>query len=323
MADSFIEKRKANWKRLEELIEQARSMHGLRRLSRDEVRELGRSYRRAATDLAIARVESRDQRLVNYLNNLVIRAHGMIYRTDSKGVRGILDFYRFEFPAVFRRTFIYTVATFLTFIAVSISSFIATWRNDDFADFASLPRPAVQKIKENKRWWDDLNKEAPVGAAMIIFNNTSIGLLTFSLSVFPVVGTVYVLTPSALMFGSVNALIIKYGMTLSLWSFMVGHAVLEFAAIFIAGGAGLMIGMALLVPGERTRQDALIERGKLAIKLLAGCLPLFLIAGLIEAFISPLYLHPAYKFAVSAATATGLIAYLLKSDPRNNARNNE
>src|SRR5262245_64830505 len=103
MAENFIEKRKANWKRLEELIDQAQTSRGLRGLSRDEVRELGRSYRRAATDLAVARVESRDLRLVNYLNNLVVRAHGLIYRNESKGARGILEFYLYDFSSFFWR----------------------------------------------------------------------------------------------------------------------------------------------------------------------------------------------------------------------------
>jgi uncharacterized membrane protein SpoIIM required for sporulation len=99
-------------------------------------------------------------------------------------------------------------------------------------------------------------------------------------------------------------------MTGQLWSFMVGHMVLEFAAIFIASGAGLMIGMAVLVPGERTRRDALIERGQPAIKLLAGCLPLFFIAGVIEAFISPLAIHPGYKVATSLISTIALTSYL-------------
>ena len=319
MADSFIERRKLNWKRLEELIDQARSVRGLRRLNRDEVRELGRSYRRAATDLAIARVESRDQRLVSYLNNLVIRAHGMIYRSESKGIRGIWDFYRNEFPAIFRRTFRFTLATFIIFIAISICSFIATWRNDDFADFAYLPRPAVQRIKENRSWWDELNKEAPVGAAGIIANNLGVSFRVFALSIIPVAGTIYALMPSALQFGSINALILKYRMTIKLWSFVAGHGVLEFIAVFIAGGAGLMIGLALLVPGERTRREALIERGSLAIKLLVGCIPLLIIAGSIEGFISPLPIHFGYKISVSLATAVGMAAYLLKKNKRGQA----
>lgn len=312
MAETFIEKRKENWKRLEELIDRASTARGLRSLSRDEVRELGRIYRRAASDLAIARVESRDQRLVSYLNNLVIRAHGMIYRTESKGARGVVDFYLYEFPVVFRRTFRYTLATFLIFIAISIFSFFATWRDDDFAEFSFISRPLVQMIKAQKSWWETLNQQAPLGSAGIIFNNMAIGLKTFALSVLPIVGTVYVLLPSALMFGSINALIFKYKMSLKLWSFMIAHGVLEFTAIFIAGGAGLMIGWAILAPGERTRREALIESGALAIKLMAGCIPMFLIAGFIEGFISPLPIHYGYKFALAAGLAAALTAYLLK-----------
>ena len=312
MAENFIEKRKANWKRLEELIDQARTVRGLRSLSRDEVRELARGYRRAATDLAIARVESRDQRLVSYLNNLVIRAHGMIYRTESKGGRAVLNFYLYDFPAIFRQTFRYTLAVFLIFMAIAIPSFFATWSNDDFADFAYVPRPLVQKVKDHQSWWDDLNKSAPVGAAYITANNIGVGIRTFAYSVFPVVGTVYTLNPSALQFGAINALVFKYGMGHTLWSFVAGHAVLEFTAIFIAGGAGLMIGLSLLAPGERTRREALVENGQVAIKLMAGCFPMFVIAGLIEAFISPLPIHSGYRFAVSAATAVMLAAYLLR-----------
>lgn len=308
MPESLIEKRKLSWKRLEELI----GVRDLRRLSRAEVRELGRSYRRAASDLAIARVESRDQRLVSYLNNLVIRAHGMIYRSESKGFGQIRDFYWSSFPAIFRRTYLYTLSAFIIFLALSLCSFIATWRNDDFADHAYLPRPAVQKIKANQSWWDELNKEAPVGAAMIMVNNIGVSFKVFALSIIPVAGTVYALMPSALQFGSINALIIKYRMTLKLWAFVSGHGVLELTAVFIAGGAGLMIGLALLVPGERTRREALVESGAVAIKLLAGCIPLLIVAGCIEGFISPLPVPYGYRFAVSAATAIALAAYLLK-----------
>ena len=49
-----------------------------------EVREFGELYRRAAADLAIARAETRDPKLVNYLNSLVIRAHGKIYRAEGE-----------------------------------------------------------------------------------------------------------------------------------------------------------------------------------------------------------------------------------------------
>ncbi len=312
MAQTFIEKRKANWQRLEALISLIRQMRGLQKFTRQEVRELGTLYRRAASDLAIARVESRDQRLVNYLNSLVIRAHGEVYRAEANGVRGLLEFYRYDFPAIFRQTYRYTLAVFLIFVALAAFSFVATYRDDDFSEHAYIPPALVQHVKDNRMWTDDLNKEAPTGAVFIMTNNIGVGLKTFAFSILPVVGTVLTLLPTALQFGGINALIVKYHMVQKLYGFVAGHGVLEFTAIFIAGGAGLMIGLALLIPGERTRAQALVERGATAIKLLAGCIPMLVVAGIIEGFISPTHIHPYYKFAVSLVTAIALTAYLLK-----------
>ncbi len=314
MSQTFIEKRKANWLRLEELIVRVRQLRGLQKFSRDEVRELGKLYRRTSTDLAIAREESRDPGLVNYLNSLVIRTHSEIYRSEAKGFSGILDFYRDEFPAVFRQTYRYTLAVFLIFLAIAIFSFVATSRDEDFSEHAGIPSMMIGNIKANKMWTDDLINNAPSGAAFIMVNNIKVGLMTFAFSILPVAGTVLTLMPSALQLGAITALAIKYKMT-TLSFFVSGHGVLEFMAIFIAGGAGLMLGMAILVPGERTRREALIERGAIAVKLLAGCIPLLILAGCIEGFISPLHIHPAFKFIVSATTAVVLAAYLAKPAP--------
>jgi uncharacterized membrane protein SpoIIM required for sporulation len=312
MPESFVEKRKADWQRLEELIQRVRAMRGLRGFDRAELRELGRLYRRTASDLAVARVEARDGRLVNYLNGLVVRAHGEIYRGESKGVRGIVDFYRYEFPAVFRRTLGYTLAVFVLFMLIALFSFVATYRDDDFGDFAGVSNGLLSTIKARQMWTDRLNDEAPASAAYIMTNNIGVGFMWFALSILPLLGTLAAMRRSALQLGAVYALTLKYGMNFSLVSFIAAHGVLELTALFIAGGAGLMIGLALIAPGERTRHEALVERGVTAIKLLAGCIPLLVVAGVIEAFVSPTPIHPGYKFAVSAATAVALGAYLLK-----------
>src|SRR6476619_3460592 len=109
--DRFIKERKTVWQRLEELLDLLDRMT-LRRLRREEVRELGRIYRRTASDLAIARAESRDPRLINYLNNLVIRAHGRIYRANAQGGQRLRDFFVRDFPQSFRRTWRYTATAF-------------------------------------------------------------------------------------------------------------------------------------------------------------------------------------------------------------------
>src|SRR3954464_7598864 len=117
--DKFINERKNVWQRLEELLQLLDRMT-LRKLHREEVKELGRIYRRTASDLAIARAESRDPRLVNYLNSLVIRAHGRIYRADAQGGKRIRLFFPRELPRTFRRTWRYTFLSFSVFMIFAI-----------------------------------------------------------------------------------------------------------------------------------------------------------------------------------------------------------
>src|SRR5918911_1055583 len=127
-SDKFITERKNAWQRLEDLLVLL-DRSSLRRLSKEEVQELGRIYRRTASDLAIARAESRDPRLVNYLNSLVIRAHGRIYRADAQGGRRVVEFFTKGFPQTFRRTWRYTAIAFLTFTLLGIAAYIGTWRD--------------------------------------------------------------------------------------------------------------------------------------------------------------------------------------------------
>src|SRR5437868_3611262 len=136
-SERFINDRKSAWQRLEELLRRLDSA-SLRRLHREEVRELGRIYRRTASDLAIARAESRDPRLVNYLNSLVIRAHGRIYRADAQGGRRVRNFFTRDFPQTFRRTWRYTAAAFGVFLLFSSVAFFGTRLDPDFSELAAV-----------------------------------------------------------------------------------------------------------------------------------------------------------------------------------------
>ena len=136
--DRFIDERKSAWQRLEDLLSLI-DHSSLRRLHREEVRELGRIYRRTASDLAIARAESRDPRLINYLNSLVIRAHGRIYRADAQGGRRVRRFFSHDFPQTFRRTWRYTATAFAVFLVFSAIFFVGTTHDVEFSEFAGVP----------------------------------------------------------------------------------------------------------------------------------------------------------------------------------------
>src|SRR5437870_12594110 len=138
MLDRFIHERKNAWQRLELLLQLLNRMT-LRRLHKEEVRELGRIYRRTASDLAIARAESRDPRLINYLNSLVIRAHGRIYRADAQGGRRIRNFFARDFPQTFRRPWRYTTTAFGVSLLFSLIAFFGTCHDRHSPQSAAIP----------------------------------------------------------------------------------------------------------------------------------------------------------------------------------------
>src|SRR5215210_2631242 len=137
-SNRFISARKNAWQRLEDLLALL-DRSSLRRLHREEVRELGRIYRRTSSDLAIARAESRDPRLINYLNSLVIRAHGRIYQADAQGGSRITSFFSKELPRTFRRTWRYTAVSFSVFALFSVLGFLGTKYDPEFSELVGVP----------------------------------------------------------------------------------------------------------------------------------------------------------------------------------------
>ena len=309
--DRFINQRKNAWQRLEELLKLL-DHASLRRLNREEVRELGRIYRRTASDLAIVRAESRDPRLVNYLNSLVIRAHGRIYRADAEGGKKLLQYFMRELPQTFRRTWRYTLVSFLVFMAFATFSFVATRYDPEFSELVGVS-PAFREINiETKtHWWESLNESNQEGASKILTNNIMVTIYTFAFGASFGIGTLFYLAFNGANIAAVLALTYHAGFGNELVTFMVAHGVIELTCIFIAGGAGLLVGTALIMPGDLTRADALKTRGMEAVRLMLGVAVLLVIAGIIEGFISPAPIDPRIKYSVAALTGVALYSYLL------------
>ena len=312
-SDRFIGERKGAWQRLEDLLNLLDGS-SLRRLHREEVRELGRIYRRTASDLAIARAESRDPRLVNYLNSLVIRAHGRIYRADAaEGRSRVRDFFARDFPRAFRRAWRFVAAAFAAYMLFAVLAFVGTTRDAEFSELAGVQPHVRELILERKpRWWHGANDANQLAASEIATHNIRVTFTAFALGATFGVGTLYYLAVNGLSHASVLALTYHAGYGHELLTFMAAHGVVELTCIFIAGGAGMLFGTALLFPGDRPRFDNLRLRGREAAQLVAGCVPLLAVAAAIEGFISPApTITPATKFAVAAVTGVALYAYLL------------
>jgi uncharacterized membrane protein SpoIIM required for sporulation len=306
----FINDRKDNWQRLEDLLGLLGGS-SLKGLSRVEVREFGELYRRAAADLAIARAETRDPKVINYLNGLVIRAHGKIYRAEGEGASLIANFFLVDLPRAFRSTFRYSALAFAVFTAAAIAGFVLCYADLAFADVIDL-NMVRSAAESGERWWMQINQANPIASSGIMTNNIRVAFLAFALGAFFGVGTIYVLVMNGFSIGGALGICYKVDPAFAndLATFMAAHGVIELSCIFIAGGAGMRIGYSIIDPGDLTRSQALKNAGMEAARIVIGCACFLVIAGIIEGFISPSDLPAAAKIATGILTGVVMFAYL-------------
>ena len=304
----WIEKRRPHWNRLEQLVNTS-GRSGVSALSPTDLQELALLYRQIAADLASAREDSTGANLAHYLNQLLGRAHNIIYMGRKTESRNIFTFYRYTYPAIFRETFSNTLAAFVIFICAAVAGCLLSLNDPSFPRHILGP-DMIQSIEQHKMWTESIVTVKPVASSQILTNNLSVSILTYALGITAGIGTVWMMLLNGLLIGVVGTACWQARMSLMLWSFVAGHGVLELPAIFIAAGAGFVIARGLLFPGALPRGESLVRAGRLSAKLFFGTIPLLLIAGLIEGFISPSNLPMGLKFALAAALFTLLVLYL-------------
>lgn len=308
VAEQFLSRRKDDWERLEKLVALSRDKR-VGALSAEEIVELGYLYRRAAADLAVARRDFPNDRVSVYLNQLLARAHAVVYRSEAGEWRGVLTFFRQGFPALFRQTLPFTASAFFIFALAAAAGFFAVLLVPESGAYL-VPDLVTSSVKEQRMWTEENLLPSQLLASVIMTNNIRVALLAFAGGVLFGLATFFVLAYNGLIIGAVAGACQAYGLSLRLWSFVAPHGVIELTVIFIAGGAGLRLGYALLKPGLLSRRESLIVAARQVVRLLFGCVPLLVIAGTIEGFISPSSLLPAAKIAVGLATGVVLYGYL-------------
>ncbi len=310
-ADQFYRSRQADWKALTGLLDQAQKSS---QLSPDQVNALGQLYRAVTSDLALAQRDYPRHQVTAYLNQLVARAHAVVYRGEPLAWKRLWRFVRVGYPRVYRETGIFILTAALLFILPAVLSAIVIYVQPDASQWL-LPAQAQElraTIEQKDLWTDIPISERPYASSFIMRNNIQVAFLAFGSGVTAGVWTVWVLIFNGLMLGGLTGLTGHYGVGFELWSFVIGHGVVELSVIFIAGGAGLSLGWAILRPGLLRRRDALSLAARRSVRLVIGCVPLLVLAGTIEGFISPSETIPAFvKWSVGIGTGVLLYGYLL------------
>jgi uncharacterized membrane protein SpoIIM required for sporulation len=304
----WLEKRKPHWAKLEALLNQS-SKSGLKSLSRSDLQELSLLYRQTAADLAAIREDRGSVHYARYVNQLLVRAHNTIYSGHRASPKAVISFFTKTYPAAFRRHLRHVALATAIFAIAGLVGGVITYQNPDFKVKLLGPQ-MVETIDRHQMWTHSIVGIKPIASSAIMTNNMSVGFTTFALGITAGLGTIYMMAFNGLLIGVIGVACYFSGMSLQLWSFVAPHGVLELPAIFIAGGAGLRIAQGLLFPGTLPRRDSLARAGSEAVQLLLGTIPILIIAGTIEAFVSPTGLAIPLKFSMAAALFVLLNVYL-------------
>ncbi|MBX3013649.1 MAG: stage II sporulation protein M [Caldilineaceae bacterium] len=309
--ETFLAQRRPSWQQLESLLTQIRT--NIRRLSAQELAELGRLYQSTASDLALAQRDFPQQRVTYYLNGLVSRAHAQIYQEPPLRRQALKHFYRQQFPLLYRSLLPYTSLSFCVFFVAALLAFGITWRQPAaiYVFAGAEIEPLVRQVEAGQLWTAIAPSARSAASSMILTNNIRVMFLTFAGGITAGLLTLWVILSNGLHIGAIFGLLQAHGLSGGLGEFVLAHGFIELSVIFLAGGCGLFMGDGLLRPGLLTRRAALVQRSRMSVQLILGCIPLLILAGLIEGFISPSGLPWWIKLAVGLSTGILLHAYWL------------
>jgi uncharacterized membrane protein SpoIIM required for sporulation len=311
LSNRWIQKRTPHWERLTALVAATTQSHTL---SRSELQELALLYRQVASDLSTLRQDRTSAALAAQVNQLLARAHHIIYSSRKSSWRNFFLFLRDDYPRIFREQKNYVFAALLMMlVGVGIAAAF-TLADSRFAT-PILGPSIMQSVDRHEMWTDSIVSVAPQAASGIMTNNLTVSFTAFAGGLLFGAGSIYLLFLNGLMLGAVAVICQKAGMALSLWSFVVPHGSLELPAIILAGAAGLRLGYGMLFPGIYRWKDSVALAGRESVRLVSGVIPMLFIAGSLEGFFSPSAAPMALKFSVGAGLFVLLLIWLFRPLP--------
>ncbi len=316
--DRFLRDGEPRWRALDALLGRVEAAGG--RVELDDWRRLAMGYRRVASDLILAREAGLDPALLDALNALVARSHGLLHAPPPRSVGRFVGKARAllvdGFRSALRRRAVSLVLSAATLLSgILTGAVLATLDPRAVAAFvpeafAHLPK---ERVAQDAVSGISAVGRTPLGSAAFLFtHNLKVTLLLFGLGLSWGLGVLLLLFYNGLLLGAMGADYAAAGQSAFFFAWVLPHGVPELAAVTLGGAAGMSLASALWLPGEAGRREALRCAAGDGLSLLAGATPWLLVAGAIESTISQL--HPprvpfALKWTVAALGVAGILLH--------------
>ncbi len=289
---------------------------GLDVLSAEELPDFAARYREVAADLARVRTYGADATTTARLERLVAAGHNALYRAEGRNWKTLWRFVTTDAPAAVVASWRTVLLAAALFILPGVAGYALLREQPGLAP-SLIPDVMLERAEAGQHrgpagsgYVEMGADQRPVMATSIIANNVRVAALCFASGIVLGVGSLLLLAMNGLQLGAISGHYANLGVLGYLWSFVLGHGVLELFAIWVAGAAGFLLGRAVIVPGDYSRRDALVLASRCALPMVGAAVVLLLVAGLIEGLISASTATLTTRWLVSGGSAVLLATYL-------------
>jgi uncharacterized membrane protein SpoIIM required for sporulation len=302
----FIDKNKAKWSDIEYNLKNKINIH-------PDI--LAKNYIEITNDLAFAQTFYPKSKTKDYLNELALFAHQTIYKDQRTSSNQFIQFFKEDVPAIVYANRKMLLYSFLIFTLAVLIGIISSHFDQDFTRLI-LGNDYVNETLANIRKGDPAaiyKGGSQTGSTLAItINNIKVAFYAFALGLFFSVGSGYILFTNGIMLGAFHYMFYKEGVLAKAMSAIWMHGTIEISVIIIAGACGLMLGNGFMFPKTLSRRKSLVLKAKEAVIILVSTIPMFMIAGFIEGFITRLYdVHIAVSLSVILLSLIFIVWYYI------------
>jgi len=283
-APSWLVQRSAVWRRLGDSLGNWRRG----RLSRQDALQVLEGYRGVARDVASARKALPGNPITGALETLYASLHAIVNREPRHTLASLRHLYAIEVPATVRELKPRIVGVWLLF---ALSTAAGWWMIHTFPTLVGLVASPdmIQHVQHGELWTDGILNVTPssVLSVRIFTNNIVVTIFACVAGIFYGLGTFYIIANNGLMLGAMFAYTRIYGLDGDLLKFIFAHGTVELSMVCLGGAAGVALGESLIRPQLASRRESLQQATAKIARLFAAVIPLLIVCGLIEGFVSP------------------------------------
>ncbi len=157
---------------------------------------------------------------------------------------------------------------------------------------------------------DGLERNDTAMAGFYIAHNTGIGFSCFASGIVFGLGSLSELLVEGIVLGTVFGHMATTPYAVNFYTFVTAHSAFELTAIVLSGAAGLRLGWGLVDTRGQSRVSSLRREAANSLPAVGAAVVLFVLAALVEGYVSASSLPYPAKAGVAVLSATVIVSYL-------------